>query len=465
MFDHKFQIKVNTCCEVTKILKDEKMIEYKDIKKGTINKTNYDTLVLAPGAEPFKPPVDGVNLPGVFGCGNIPDARGIRNWIWNDNVKKATVVGGGFIGLEVAENLKKRGLDVTIVEMLDQVMPPIDKEMASILQYSLTKNGINLILGDGLSKIVDRKTETNNLSVFTKSGKEILSDIVVLALGVRPRTKLAEDAGLKIGSTHAIQVDEYMRTSDPNIYACGDAVEVKNIITEQQTVLPLAGPANRQARVIADNICGKERPFRGVQGTSVCGLFEKTVAMTGLSEKMCKKLNIPYHAIYIHNGQHVEYYPNCKPCHMKLLFQDNGKILGCQGIGDDGIERRIDVISTMIQMHGTVEDLMEAELCYAPQYGGAKDVVNVLGMIASNICNGDIKLADWSKVSENYVLDVRNPGEKMEGFIPNGVVIPQCDILHRLNEIPKDKPVYVLCREGARAYNVVYFYFIYSVVY
>lgn len=407
-FDHKFQIGIKSCCEVTKIFRKEKEIEYKDLKKGTIEKAKYDSLVLSPGAEPFRPPVEGINLPGVFGCGNIPDARMIRGWIWNNYVKKATVVGGGFIGLEVAENLKKRGLEVTIVEMLDQVMPNIDIEMASILQHSLRSNGVNLVLGDGLSKIVQNDktnpTASENLSVFTKSGKEIKSDLVILALGVKPRIQLAVDAGLEIGENKGIKVDEYMRTSDSNIYACGDAVEVKNVITGKDCILPLAGPANRQARVIADNIMGRNRKFRGVQGTSVCGLFEKTIATTGLTEKMCKKLNIPYNSIYVHNGQHVEYYPGCKPCHMKLLFQNDGKILGCEGIGDNGIERRIDVISTTIQMKGTVEDLMESELCYAPQYGGAKDVVNILGMIATNVINGDVKLADWVYIYIFYLF-------------------------------------------------------------
>jgi NADPH-dependent 2,4-dienoyl-CoA reductase/sulfur reductase-like enzyme/rhodanese-related sulfurtransferase len=396
----------------------------------------YDALVLSPGAAPIRPPWPGIDLPGIFTLRTVPDSREIRHWIDEKKPRKAVVVGGGFIGLEMAENLAHRGIAVTIVELANQVMPPLDPEMAEYAKQRLESRGVTL--------------------VHTRSGKAYEADLVVLAIGVRPETTLARDADLDMGERGGIRVDSQMRTSDPRIWAVGDAVEVRNCVTGQWELIPLAGPANRQGRVAADAICGRDAHFEGVQATAVCGFFDLTVALTGATEKSLRRAGLDdFESIYLHPGNHVGYYPGAQAIHLKLLFRkSDGLVLGAQAVGEEGVARRIDVIATAIQMKATVFDLEEAELCYAPQYGAAKDPVNMAGMIAANIVRGDAQIAPWDKLdsTEAFLLDVREPHEFKAGSIPGSVNIPLGQLRSHLGELPTNKEIWVNCGVGQRAY-------------
>jgi len=414
----------------------------------------YDVLVLSPGAAPIRPPLPGVSLPGVFAVRSIPDTRRIRAWIEERRARRAVVVGGGFIGLEMAENLVRRELTVAIVEKLQQVMPPLDPEMAAPVAQHLVRRGIELHLGDGLASI---EAEPDGcLVVVTESGARIPADLVILALGVRPEVDLARGAGLVIGPRGGIVVDEQMRTSDPHIWAVGDAVEVHDIVTGQETVLPLAGPANRQGRAAADSIAGRGKRFRGVQATAVVGVLGLTVASTGASEKGLRRAGVTgFEKVYLHPGHHAGYYPGAQPIHLKLLFSvPDGHVLGAQAIGTEGVEKRVDVIATTIQFGGTVHDLAEAELCYAPQYGAAKDPVNVAGMIAENTLAGDMLVADWEKIyaTDALIVDVREPDEFSAGHVPRAINLPLSKLRTRFKELAQDKELWICCAAGQRAY-------------
>ena len=370
-------------------------ISVRDVRTGNSRTERYDVLVLSPGAAPIRPPLPGVDLPGVFAVRSIPDSRRIRSWIVDRSARSAVVVGGGFIGLEMVENLIHRELSVAVLEKLPQVMPPLDPEMAVPIMEHLAAKGVQLHLGDGLARIEAR--DGGGLVVVAESGARLPADLVILAIGVRPETALAKDAGLRIGARGGIAVDAQMRTSDPNIWAVGDVVEVHDVITGQETVLPLAGPANRQGRVAAESIAGRATSFRGVQATAVVGVLGLTVASTGASEKGLRRAGVTsFEKVYLHPGHHAGYYPGARPIHLKLLFSvPDGRILGAQAVGLEGVEKRIDVIATAIQFDGTVHDLAQAELCYAPQFGAAKDPVNLAGMLAENVLNGDMPVADW----------------------------------------------------------------------
>lgn len=363
------------------------------------------------------------------------------------------VVGAGFIGLEMAENLAHRGIAVTIVELATQVMPPLDAEMAEYARQRLETSGVKLVLGDAVTSF---QTAENKLLVCTQAGASIEAGIVILAIGVRPETKLAVDAGLKLGARGGIEVNDRMQTSDAYIWAMGDAVEVKNFVTGEQGLTPLAGPANRQGRIVADVLCGRESKYRGAQGTVVCGFFGLTVAMTGATEKALKRAGATdVAAVYLHPGNHVGYYPGAKAIHLKLLFRrSDGRILGAQAVGDEGVERRIDAIATMIQMSGTVFDLEEAELCYAPQYGSAKDPANFAGMIAANVVRGEMDLAPWNEIgaTDALILDVREPREYEAGTLSGAVNIPLGQLRSRLQELPREREIWVSCGVGQRAY-------------
>lgn len=453
LFRERFAIEVRTENEVVEIDRKAREIEVKDHASGCTYRESYDALVLSPGAAAVRPPLPGINLPGIFVVRTIPDSRQIRAWIDEKSAKSAVIVGGGFIGLEMAENLVHRGLSVTVVEMLDQVMPPLDPEMARPVQEHLEKHGVKVALGDGVAGF---EAHGGRISVKTKSGAEHAGDIVILAIGVRPETALAKAAGLELGTRGGIRVDERMRTSDPNIWAVGDAVEVRDVVTGEWTLIPLAGPANRQGRIAADVICGRDARFRGVQGTAICGVFDLAVASTGASEKGLQRAGITdYDKAYLHPANHVGYYPGAKPINLKLLFRkSDGRVLGAQAVGEAGVDRRIDVIATAIQLGGTVFDLEESELCYAPQFGGAKDPVNFAGMIAANSQRGDVSLADWKQLlPESAILvDVRDPDEFEEGHIAGAINLPLNELRERLGELPRDRELWLYCRVGQRGY-------------
>jgi NADPH-dependent 2,4-dienoyl-CoA reductase/sulfur reductase-like enzyme/rhodanese-related sulfurtransferase len=395
-----------------------------------------------------------VDLPGVFAVRNIPDSRRIRSWISERSATAAVIVGGGFIGLEMVENLLHRQLSVTVLDRLTQVMPPLDPEVAAPLMQHLFEKGVHLHLGDGLARIEPLPDE--RLRVVAESSASFPADLVILAIGVHPEAALARAAGLEIGSRGGIVVNAEMRTSDPHIWAVGDVVEVADVVTGQETVLPLAGPANRQGRVAAESIAGRATNFRGIQATTVVGVLGLTVATTGASEKGLRRAGVTaFEKVYLHPGNHAGYYPGARPIHLKLLFSvPDGRILGAQAVGFEGVEKRIDVIATAMQFRGTVHDLAEAELCYAPQFGAAKDPVNVAGMLAQNVLNGDVVLADWMALPETdaLILDVREAGEYAAGHIPGAVNLPLSQLRSRHGELSRDREIWTYCGVGQRSY-------------
>jgi NADPH-dependent 2,4-dienoyl-CoA reductase/sulfur reductase-like enzyme/rhodanese-related sulfurtransferase len=459
LFRSRFNIEVRTENEVLAIDREKQQIEVREVGTGRIYRESYDVLVLSPGAQPIRPPLPGIDLPGIFALRTIPDSRRIRAWLEERNARRAVVVGGGFIGLEMAENLAQRGLEVTIVEMAPQLMPPLDPEMAEYVSRHARLHLAQLHLGDSVCSF-EEATGSNGagaLLVRTTSGAAFPADVVILAIGVRPEVNLARDAGLEIGPRGGIHVDDQMRTSDPAIWAVGDAVEVRDYVVHDLSLVPLAGPANRQGRIAADVICGRPARFRGVQGTAICGFFGLTAALTGATEKSLRRAGIDdYQAVYLHPGHHVGYYPGAKPIHLKLLFRkSDGRVLGAQAIGEEGVERRIDIISMAIQKEATVFDLEEAEFCYAPQFGAAKDPVNVAGMVAANVTRGDVELASWPRLEEqdgHFLLDVREPGEFDVARIPGAVNIPLGQLRERIHELPRDREIWVNCGVGQRAY-------------
>jgi NADPH-dependent 2,4-dienoyl-CoA reductase/sulfur reductase-like enzyme/rhodanese-related sulfurtransferase len=452
LFKQRFNIEVRIKNEVLSIDRQNKKITVKNLATDEIYQEQYDALVLAPGASPIRPPLPGIDLPGIFALRTIPDSRRIRDWIAERQVKQAVVVGGGLIGLEMTENLVHRGIAVTLLEMTSQVMPILDPEMVVPVQDRLRTHGVQLCLEEEVTQF---EQQENNILVSTRSGDRYPAQLVIIALGVRPESKLALEAGLEIGDKGGIRVNEQMRTSDEHIWAVGDAVEVRDYVTKEWTLIPLAGPANRQGRVAADAIADRNSTFRGVQGTAVCGIFGLTVANTGASEKTLKRLEMPYEKIYLHPGHHVSYFPGAKPIDLKLLFSpENGRILGAQAVGEEGAEKRIDVISMAIQRHSTVFDLEEAELCYAPQFGAAKDPINFAGMIAANALRGDAPISQWdgSAWTEGVLVDVREVGEFEVGHVPGAINVPLSQLRDRLHELPKDKEILVYCQVGQRAY-------------
>jgi NADPH-dependent 2,4-dienoyl-CoA reductase/sulfur reductase-like enzyme/rhodanese-related sulfurtransferase len=469
LFRSQFAIDVRTQCEAIEILPKEKQVKLRNVRTGEVTTHAYDKLVLSPGATSVRPPLPGIDLPGIFHVRTVPDARAINEWIERGNpflagmyrysgfqaIKpktRAVVIGGGFIGLEMVENLVHRGFEVTLVEMLDQVLPPIDQEHARVVEALLKRHGIRLALGDGVAGF--KPAANGAIDVQTQSGKTYPADLVILALGVRPDTTLAKAAGLTIGERGGIRVDDQMRTSDPDILAVGDAIEVKDFVTGQWSLIPLAGPANRQGRIAADVIAGRDSRFRGVQGTSIIGLFGAAIAWTGVSEKMLNRMgDTDYEKIYLYPNSHAGYYPGAKPIAMKVLFRkSDGRLLGAQALGEDNVDKRISTFAALLQMGATIYDLEEAELCYAPPFGSAKDPVNFAGMVAADVLNGDMPLVHWDTARTGFLLDVREPMELAVENVPEALNIPIGQLRARLGELPRDRDIHVICRSGQRAY-------------
>jgi NADPH-dependent 2,4-dienoyl-CoA reductase/sulfur reductase-like enzyme/rhodanese-related sulfurtransferase len=454
LFRDRFNIGVRSRNEVIAIDRERSMIKVRDLASGKDYEEGYDALVLAPGAAPIRPPLPGIELDGIFALRTIPDSVRIREWVDRSDAKKAVIVGCGFIGLEMAENLVERGLSVQMIEMAPQVMPPLDPEMAEIVHEHVEAEGVAIHLGDAVSSF--EATEGGGKMVRTQKGYSFRADIVILGIGVRPESRLADMAGLQTNDRGGIVVDEQMRTDDPKIWAVGDAVQVRDTINGEWLQMPLAGPANRQGRIAADSILGRSSKFRGVQPTAVCGVMGKVAATTGASEKTLRRLGRAYGKVYLHPRHHVGYYPGAHPIRMKLLYDpnDNGRVLGMQAVGEAGVERRVDVVAAMIQMGGSVFDLEEAELCYAPQFGAAKDPVNMAGMIAANALRGDAQFSHWESLEpgESTLLDVRSKEEFDEGHVPGAKNIDVNELRNRLGEIPKDRPVTAYCEVGQRAY-------------
>ncbi|WP_042274724.1 CoA-disulfide reductase [[Clostridium] dakarense] len=450
----KFNLDIRNLSEVIKIDKEGKKVTVKNHKTGETYDETYDKLVLSPGASPLKPGIPGINdCDNLFTLRNIPDTDKIKEYVDNNKPKHAVVIGGGFIGLEMAENLHDRGIELTLVEASDQVMAPLDIEMVSIVHNHLIDKGVELVLKDGVSSFTN-----NGRKVILSSGKEINTDMIILSIGVKPETTIAKEAGLKLNERGGIIVDEYMKTSDENIYALGDAVEIIDFVNKKPTMIPLAWPANRQGRIVANNICGKKEKYKGTLGSSVAKVFDYTVATTGNNEKALKRLGIDYEVVHIHPGSNAGYYPGSFPIAMKMTFDPHtGKIFGAQGVGIDGVEKRIDIMATAIKAGFTVFDLQDIEPCYAPPYNSAKDPVNMLGYYASNIIEDMVDTVQWYEVDDivkkgGVIIDVREEFELATGQIPGAIHIPLGQLRDRLNEIPKNKKLYATCQVGLRGY-------------
>lgn len=438
-FREWFNINVKLNTEVININPDEKFVETADGEK-----INYNKLVLAQGAKPFVPPIEGIPEEKVFTVRTLFDADNIKSYIKEKGVRKAIVIGGGFIGVEMAENLNEMGLETTLIEQQNQILAPVDYEIAAFLHNEMRDRGVELVLSDGVKKFNDNK-------VILNSSREIEFDIIIMAIGVRPEITLAKNAGLE--TARGIIVNENLQTSNPDIYAGGDGVEIKDFVTGENTLIPLAGPANRQGRIIADNICGIESAYKNSQGTSVLKVFNLTAASVGNNEKQLKSKNIPYWKTFVFSKDHAGYYPGAVEVLYKLLFSPDGKILGAQGVGLDGVEKRIDVISSIMRNGGKIQELLDSELCYAPPYSSAKDAVNILGMNADNILRGLLKPAYFEDLENSYLIDVRQKEIFEISTIEGAVNIPIAQLRNRINEVPRDKKVILFCNTGYTSYN------------
>lgn len=454
-FTDRFRIDIRTEQEVTAIRPDKKEVEIKNLSTGETYTETYDKLVLSPGAEPLRPGIEGIGSKKIFTLRNVPDTDTIKNYVNTENPKRAIVVGGGFIGLEMAENLYDLGIQVDVVEMANQVMAPLDFSMAAIVHRQLTDKGVGLHLEDGVSRFEEKD---GGVTVHLRSGKQIATDMVLLSIGVRPETKLAKDAGLAIGERGGIAVNDYMQTSDADIYALGDAVEVRHLVTGQPALIPLAGPANKQGRIVADNIVfGNKKKYPGSIGTSIAKVFDLTVAAAGANAKLLQQNNIPYISSYTHGASHAGYYPGAVPLSIKILFApENGKLLGAQIVGFNGVDKRIEMLAQVIQRGGTVHDLAELEHAYAPPYSSAKDPVNMAGFVAENILNKKSRIIQWRELTElpadTIRIDVRTHDEYKLGTIPGFINIPVDELREHLDELPKEKPIVVTCAVGLRGY-------------
>lgn len=451
----RFNIDVRIHSEVIGVYPASKEVEVKDLQTGTTYRESYDYLVLAPGAAPFVPPIPGIELEHVFTVRNVPDSDMIKQYIEAERPATAVVVGAGFIGLEMAEVLAEMGIGVHVVEASPQVMGALDREMAAIVHQYIRKKGIQLHLNSQLAAIEGTARVS---AVRLADGSTIEAQMVVLGIGVRPETGLAKQAGLALGSTGGILVDEYLRTSDPYIYAAGDAIQVKDIVTGRDALVPMASPANRQGRTVADNICGRAIKYRGAQGTGICRIIDLVIATTGANSRILQSQNIPHQTCLIHPFPHATYYPGSVQMTLKILFApETGKLLGAQIVGYEGVDKRIDVLAAAIRFGLTVFDLQELELAYAPPFSSAKDPVNMVGYAAGNIISGDVDKVDWLDVpalvkAGAFLLDVRTEKEVETGTIEGATNIPLDDLRQRLNELPQDRDILVSCQVGLRSY-------------
>jgi NADPH-dependent 2,4-dienoyl-CoA reductase/sulfur reductase-like enzyme/rhodanese-related sulfurtransferase len=449
----RLRLDVRTHTNVERIDRAAKVIHARDLKTNAAYELSYDKLILAPGAAPIRPPLTGLDLPGVFTLRNLADMDRIHGAL--ANCQKAVVVGAGFIGLELVENLVHRKIQTTLVELQEQILPPLDPEMTTPLLAALRERGVTVLLGDSAETI---DTSTDGLTVRLRSQRTLDAQVVVLGVGVRPENQLAVAAGLAVGPRGGVQVNTHMQTSDPDIYAVGDVIEVTDFVLQQPAQIPLAGPANRQGRIAANHALGRDSHFRGTQGTAVVGLFEQVAAMTGASEKSLRRAGRDFRAVYIHPANHAGYYPGAKAMSLKLLFTpDNGKILGAQAVGSEGVDKRIDVLAVAIQAGMTVFDLEEMELAYAPQFGSAKDPINMAGFVAAGLLRGDhpqITVAEFLQAEQHtaQLIDVRTPTEFTAGHILGAKNIPVDELRNRIGEISSSEPSIVYCQVGQRGY-------------
>ncbi|ENK3143190.1 FAD-dependent oxidoreductase [Vibrio alginolyticus] len=473
----RFNVDVRVMNEVVSINRQDKTVTVNNLLDGSKYQESYDFLLLSPGAGPVVPPIPGIDNPLTHSLRNIPDMDRIIKTIETNKVEHATVVGGGFIGLEMMEAFHQLGIKTTLVEMADQVMTPVDREMAGFAHAEIREKGIDLKLGVALESVKFVPNEhvasfdsgesekhqhlEGELELTLNNGERLTTDILIMAIGVRPETKLAKEAGLEIGALGGIYTNEYMQTSDPSIYAVGDAVEEKDFVTGEQTLVPLAGPANRQGRIAADNMLGRQETYQGTQGTAICKIFDLAVASTGKNEKQLKRENIAYEKVYVHTASHASYYPGAETVSFKMLFDPvTGKILGAQAVGKDGVDKRIDVMAVAQRAGMTVEQLQHLELTYAPPYGSAKDVINQAAFVANNIIKGDATAIHYDEMDslteDQLLLDVRNPGElESVGYLEGAINIPVDQLRRRMHELPKDKEIVIYCQVGLRG-NVAY---------
>ncbi|EID0031445.1 FAD-dependent oxidoreductase [Vibrio alginolyticus] len=473
----RFNVDVRVMNEVVSINRQDKTVTVNNLLDGSEYQESYDFLLLSPGAGPVVPPIPGIDNPLTHSLRNIPDMDRIIKTIETNKVEHATVVGGGFIGLEMMEAFHQLGIKTTLVEMADQVMTPVDREMAGFAHAEIREKGIDLKLGVALESVKFVPNEhvasfdsgesekhqhlEGELELTLNNGERLTTDILIMAIGVRPETKLAKEAGLEIGALGGIYINEYMQTSDPSIYAVGDAVEEKDFVTGEQTLVPLAGPANRQGRMAADNMLGRQETYQGTQGTAICKIFDLAVASTGKNEKQLKRENIAYEKVYVHTASHANYYPGAETVSFKMLFDPvTGKILGAQAVGKDGVDKRIDVMAVAQRAGMTVEQLQHLELTYAPPYGSAKDVINQAAFVANNIIKGDATAIHYDEMDslteDQLLLDVRNPGElESVGYLEGAINIPVDQLRRRMHELPKDKEIVIYCQVGLRG-NVAY---------
>ncbi|MBV7274128.1 CoA-disulfide reductase [Clostridium sp. PL3] len=449
----RFNIDVRINSEVIAVDVNKKIVKVNSKKKG-IYEESYDYLVLSPGAKAIRPNIEGINSNRIFTLRNIPDTDNIKSLVDKKGIKSAVVIGGGYVGVEMAENLKEKGLEVTLVEAAPHILAPFDSDIVVTAEKELTENGIELLLNDGVKSFKDNE---NSIEVTLNSNTKVTADLVILAIGVTPDTNFIKDSGIKLGVKGHILVNNKMETNIENVYAVGDAIEVVDFVNNQNTAIPLAGPANKQGRIVADNIVGLNSNYKGTQGTAIIKIFGLTAASTGNNERTLKRLNIPYKVIYVHPVSHASYYPGALPLTLKLIFNDEGKILGAQAIGYDGVDKRIDVIATTMRLGGSVSDLTELELCYAPPFSSAKDPVNMAGFVAENVLSGKMEVITPEEYSnynkENTILlDVRTDIEFNNGHIEGALNIPVDDLRERLGELDKNKEIIEYCQVGLRGY-------------